>query len=122
MSTGGRALAARLRMALKDAGIPLWLKSPMTELVLDGNGTVTGIVVERDGTSMRIGARRGVLLATGGFDHNQEMRDGYLPEGGRADISAAVVQDRPEEAARSAVRGVRPRVPLWIGDWLVIKK
>lgn len=92
MSTGGRALAARLRMALKDAGIPLWLKSPMTELVLDGNGTVTGIVVERDGRSMRIGARRGVLLATGGFDHNQEMRDGYLPEGGRADISAGARQ------------------------------
>jgi len=92
MSTGGRALAARLRMALKDAGIPLWLKSPMTELVVDGNGTVTGIVVERDGTSMRIGARRGVLLATGGFDHNQEMRDGYLPEGGRADISAGARQ------------------------------
>jgi len=28
-------------MTLKDAGISLWLKSPMTELVLDGNSTAS---------------------------------------------------------------------------------
>ena len=41
MATGGRALVARLRMALKDAGIPLWLKTPMTSLVTDENAAVT---------------------------------------------------------------------------------
>jgi 3-oxosteroid 1-dehydrogenase len=88
MSTGGRALVARLRMALKDAGVPLWLRTPMTELVTDDSGRVTGIVVERDGKAERIGARHGVLLATGGFDHNTDMRSAYLPEGGRENYSA----------------------------------
>jgi 3-oxosteroid 1-dehydrogenase len=88
MATGGRALVARLRMALKDAGVPLWLRTAMTELVTDEDGRVTGIVAaRRDGTTVRIKARKGVLLATGGFDHNQEMRDKYLPKGGQEDFA-----------------------------------
>ncbi|NKZ08123.1 FAD-binding protein [Actinomadura latina] len=87
MATGGRALAARLRMALKDAGVPLWLKTTMTELVTDEDGRVTGIVAKRDGETVRIRGRKGVLLATGGFDHNQEMRDTYLPKGGQEDFA-----------------------------------
>ncbi|WP_405913997.1 FAD-binding protein [Streptomyces sp. NBC_01020] len=93
MSTGGRALVARMRMVLKDAGIPLWLRTPMTSLVTADDGRVTGIVVEREGTAVRIGARRGVLLATGGFDHNQQMREKYLPDGGQADFSAGAQEN-----------------------------
>lgn len=86
MSTGGRALVARLRMALKDAGIPLWLETPMTNLVVE-DGRVVGIEVVRNGGTQRIRARKGVLIASGGFEHNQEMRDQWLPEGGREDLS-----------------------------------
>ncbi|MEV0698756.1 FAD-binding protein [Saccharopolyspora sp. NPDC050389] len=92
MSTGGRALVARMRMAVKDAGIPLWLRTPMTDLVVQ-DGRVEGVVVQRDGEQLRIRARRGVLLATGGFDHNSEMRAEYLPEGGQENHSLGAVEN-----------------------------
>ena len=79
MAAIGQSLAARLRLAMKDRGIPLWLDSPMTELITDADGTVTGAVVERDGRALRIGARGGVILATGGFDHDIQWRRQYLP-------------------------------------------
>ncbi len=78
MAAIGQSLAARLRLAMKDRGIPLWLDSPMTELITDPDGIVVGAVVERDGRTMRIGAR-GVVLATGGFDHDLAWRRQYLP-------------------------------------------
>ncbi len=79
MAAIGQSLAARLRLAMKEHGIPLWLNSPMTELISDVDGTVVGAVVERDGRTRRIGARGGVILAAGGFDHDMEWRRQHLP-------------------------------------------
>jgi 3-oxosteroid 1-dehydrogenase len=79
MAAIGQSLSARLRMAMKERGIPLWLSSPMTELITDVDGTVTGAVVEHDGGPVRIGARGGVILASGGFDHDMAWRREHLP-------------------------------------------
>lgn len=75
----GQALAAGLRAGLADAGVPVWLSTAMTGLEIDGGydgGRVVGIRVA-DGV---IRARRGVLLATGGFEHNEAMRRKYQRE------------------------------------------
>jgi 3-oxosteroid 1-dehydrogenase len=79
MAAIGQSLATRMRLALKQQDIPLWLNSPMTELITDVDGTVTGAVVERDGVQKRIHARRGVILAAGGFDHDIQWRRQHLP-------------------------------------------
>ena len=84
MATGGRALIARMRLAMRDAGVPLRLNTPLRELLVE-DGRVVGAVVG-DGEVIR--ARKGVLLATGGFDHDLAMRKEHLPEGGQDDISA----------------------------------
>ncbi len=75
----GCAGVARLRASLLDRDIPLWLSTPMTR-VIDSDGKVLGIEVERGGERLRIQARRGVVLAAGGFEHNQAMREQYLPQ------------------------------------------
>ncbi len=92
MATGGRALAARLRMALKDASVPLWLETTMTGLV-EESGRVVGIEVTRGGRTERLRGRRGVLVASGGFDHNTEMRATYLPDGGQENHSLGAVEN-----------------------------
>jgi 3-oxosteroid 1-dehydrogenase len=79
MAAIGQSLAARLRLAMRERGIPLWLDSPMAELLTDADGSVTGAVLERDGSKQRIGARLGVILASGGFDHDLAWRKEQLP-------------------------------------------
>ncbi|GAB3008251.1 FAD-binding protein [Mycobacterium bourgelatii] len=80
MAAIGQSLVARLRLAMRERGIPLWLDTPLVELLTDADGSVTGALVERNGTRQRIGARGGVILATGGFDHDLAWRKEHLPE------------------------------------------
>ena len=75
----GCAGIARLRASLLDRDIPLWLNCPMKSLITQ-DGAVIGVEVEHNGKLKKIEARRGVILAAGGFEHNQEMRDEYLPK------------------------------------------
>jgi succinate dehydrogenase/fumarate reductase flavoprotein subunit len=79
MAAIGQSLAARLRLAMTERGVPLWLDCPMAELLTDADGAVTGAVVKRDGGKQRIGARLGVILASGGFDHDVAWRKEQLP-------------------------------------------
>ena len=78
--TLGNALAGGLRLALNERGVPLWLESPMRELVRDESGRVIGAVIEQRGKPLCIRARKGVVLAAGGFDKNAEMRAQYAPD------------------------------------------
>jgi 3-oxosteroid 1-dehydrogenase len=75
----GQALAAGLRAGLLRGGVPVWLDAPMTGLEVR-DGRVTGVRVTRDGEPATIRARRGVLIATGGFERNEEMRRRYQRE------------------------------------------
>lgn len=80
----GNALVGMLRRSLMDRGIPLWLNTPARELILEG-GRVVGVVAEREGRRVRICANKGVLLAAGGFEGSQAMREKYLPNPTRAE-------------------------------------
>ncbi len=75
----GQALAAGLRAGLLASGVPVWLDTPMTSLEVR-DGRVTGVSAMRDGEPVTVRARRGVLIATGGFERNEEMRRRYQRE------------------------------------------
>ncbi len=72
----GQALAAGLRGGLAKHSVPIWYDTPLTGLLVE-DGTVTGAHVARDGEPATIKARRGVLIATGGFERNAAMRAEY---------------------------------------------
>lgn len=76
--TLGNALVGGLRLALNERRVPLWLNTPLVSVV-EENGKVTGVEVRRHGKLMRIGARRGVVLAAGGFERSRDLRQRYLP-------------------------------------------
>ena len=74
----GSALVAGLRRSMMDRQIDLWLSCPLKALLQD-DGKVIGVEVEHASVTKRIHARRGVILASGGFEQNQALREQYLP-------------------------------------------
>jgi succinate dehydrogenase/fumarate reductase flavoprotein subunit len=76
--TMGNALAARLLRSAHDAGVTLWHKTSVTGLV-GGPAGITGVRVERDGQALELAASKGVVLATGGFSANEQLRRAYMP-------------------------------------------
>jgi succinate dehydrogenase/fumarate reductase flavoprotein subunit len=76
--TNGNALAGRLAKSVLDLQIPLWLSSPVRELIVE-DGSVRGAIVERGGRLVRVMAKRGVILACGGFPHDVVRRKAMFP-------------------------------------------
>ncbi len=72
----GQAIIAGMRKGLMDANVPLLLNTPMTDLVVT-NGVVTGVHALHEGEPVTFTARYGVVLGSGGFEHNAEMRTKY---------------------------------------------
>jgi len=77
----GRALIAPLRIGLRDAGVPVLLNTALTDLYVE-DGVVRGVYV-RDMNEPEIAeprlirVRRAVILGSGGFEHNEQMRVKY---------------------------------------------
>lgn len=92
--TNGASLIAQMLKALidlSDGNPPLWTDAAMADLVVDA-GRVVGVRVVRDGKPVNVEARRGVLLAAGGFGHNKKMRrrySGNQPNEGKWSIANA---------------------------------
>jgi succinate dehydrogenase/fumarate reductase flavoprotein subunit len=76
----GNALAGRLLKSCLDRDkIRMIDLAPVQRLIRDGD-RVTGVVFNRDGEEWSAAAHRGVVLATGGFSANGEMRAKYLTQ------------------------------------------
>ncbi len=78
-AAGGQAIAAGLFAGVLNANIPVWTETSLVRLVKDGD-RVTGAVLEQNGREVTVTARRGVVLAAGGFDHDMEWRHKFQSE------------------------------------------
>ncbi len=79
LAVRGQALAAALRAGLADAGVPVLLETALDELLVE-DGAVAGVRASHGGQQRLIRARYGVILGSGGFEHNEAMRKQYQRE------------------------------------------
>jgi len=121
----GQALAAGLRAGLAAADVPVRLGTPMTGLTVEGD-RVVGVATTRG----VVRARRGVLLASGGFEHNERMRKQYqrAPIGTAWTVGAAGNTGDGIEAGQRLGAAVDlmdeawwgPSIPLSVGPYFCL--
>ena len=118
--TNGNALVGRLAKSAFDLGIPLWTSAPARELVVE-DGAVRGALVEREGRTVRVRARRGVVLAAGGFPQDAARRRAlfrHAPTGAEHWSPAPPGNTgdglRLGEAAGAAVEDRYPNAAAWV--------
>lgn len=75
----GNALIARLFKALTDRNVPIWCEAKAQKLI-EIDGRIAAVDVERDGRVQHLLTSRGVVLAGGGFPANAELRREHLPK------------------------------------------
>ncbi|MDQ4053214.1 MAG: 3-oxosteroid 1-dehydrogenase [Actinomycetota bacterium] len=125
----GNAIAIGLRKGLMDAGVPVHYDTELTDLVIE-DGRVVGVTVRRDGAEHVIRARRGVILGSGGFERNLEMREKYQPQPTSVDwttgsqfntgggILAGIAAGAQTDLLDDAWWG--PTIPLPNGPWFCL--
>jgi 3-oxosteroid 1-dehydrogenase len=77
----GSALIVGLLRGCLDHGCAISLEARAMDLILDDQGAVRGIRARIKGDACTIHAKRGIVLATGGFEWDAEMLSRYFPGG-----------------------------------------
>lgn len=118
--TNGNALAGRLHKSAADLNIPLWLSTTARKLIME-DGIVRGASVEREGTAVEIRAKKGVVLACGGFPFDVERRKQLFPHAptGKEHYSPSPIANtgdglRLGESAGGWVDGTIPNAAAWV--------
>jgi succinate dehydrogenase/fumarate reductase flavoprotein subunit len=118
--TNGNALAGRLAKSAFDLNIPLWLSSPVRELIME-DGAVRGAVVAHDGKTVRVTTKRGVVLACGGFPHDVARRQKMFPHAptGQEHYSPGPTGNtgdglRLAESAGGRIEDTLPNAAAWV--------
>ncbi len=79
--TMGAALVAALFKGLLDRGVETLTETRALSLVTSEDGAVIGVRAERGGRDFLVGARKGVILATGGYEWNEDLVKAFLKGG-----------------------------------------
>ena len=125
----GQAMMIGLRKGLLDAGVPIAYETPLTGLAVEDD-RVAGVHVTHDGRPATVRARHGVVLASGGFEKNQAMREHYqrppvstewstgAPSNTGGGITAAQEVGAAVDLMDDAWWG--PSIPLPSGPWFCL--
>lgn len=75
----GNALVGRLAKSIFDKGGEIWTSSPALKLLRDGKGTIIGARIQKPDGPVEVIARKGVVLAAGGFPQDPIRRKMLMP-------------------------------------------
>ncbi|GAB3139060.1 3-ketosteroid-delta-1-dehydrogenase [Micromonospora sonneratiae] len=75
-AAGGQAIAAGMFAGVRRAGIPVWTETSLERLLVEQD-RVVGVELRHGETPLTVRAERGVVLATGGFDHDLPLRHAH---------------------------------------------
>ncbi|MEV6647540.1 FAD-dependent oxidoreductase [Amycolatopsis sp. NPDC051371] len=78
MSDGGACAVAQMSGAAERDGVDVRTGHRVQRLVLDGDRVAGVEATTADGTTVRVLARKGVVFATGGFTHDDQLRREHL--------------------------------------------
>lgn len=78
---GGEGLVDMLFAAAEEKGVEVAYEAPAMKLLTDSSGRVSGVLVKTTSGLQEITAKRGVILASGGFQSSPEMRGKYMGPG-----------------------------------------
>ncbi len=73
----GQALIGSLLKGIVDRGIPVMFETRARQLCTEGK-RIVGVVAEQESGPLRIQARKGVVIATGGFEWNKQLVQSFL--------------------------------------------
>jgi succinate dehydrogenase/fumarate reductase flavoprotein subunit len=96
----GNALAARLYASLLARNVDIIFGAGVKHLLVEGDG-VRGVQIADSSGTRSIGARKGVVLATGGFSHDANLRERYFP--GAAGVVSATAPAGTGDGLRIAI-------------------
>lgn len=77
--TGGKRLWRLLSTNVERRAIAVMTNTPAKGLVTNQKGEVIGVVADKEGKKILVKARRAIVLACGGFEYDDGMKDAYLP-------------------------------------------
>ncbi|GAA0342579.1 FAD-dependent oxidoreductase [Micropruina glycogenica] len=100
--SGGAALVCELLLRAVGSEVEFWLDCPLNELIVEG-GVVTGVRVTHVGEQVDVRASKGVILACGGFEADQTLREQHLPLPTEASWSVGIGADGTALAAGAQV-------------------
>ncbi|MFL6107803.1 MAG: 3-oxosteroid 1-dehydrogenase [Marmoricola sp.] len=125
----GNAIAIGLRKGLADAGVPVEYETELTDLIIE-NGRVVGVRVLRDGVTSELRAAKGVILGSGGFEKNLEMREKYQPQPTSVDWTTGAPSNQGGGILAGIAAGAEidlmddawwgPTIPLPNGPWFCL--
>lgn len=80
LNASGVELVGKLKAAVEERNVPIHLNTQAKTLIQDETGRVIGVKADYNGQEITYYATKAVIMATGGFGANLEMRKEYNPD------------------------------------------